>query len=288
MTAGQGWSAWPAPAKINLFLRILGRRADGYHRLQTVFQLLDWGDTVSLRVRDDGIIARVGGSDYGVAASEDLVVRAGNLLKRHTKSSKGVDISVEKRIPTGGGFGGGSSDAATVLVALNALWATGLDEDALAALGLQLGADVPVFVRGRSAYAEGIGERLAPLDLPELDYVIVDTGASVPTATLFQAPELTRDSPPVTIRGFVCGVPTRNAFEPIVRKRFPAVARALDWLASRGSPRLSGSGGAVFMPVDGDGERIVASCPDGMRAWLVRGVNRSPLLDALSAVDSKS
>jgi len=278
--AANVWSAWPAPAKLNLFLHIVGRRADGYHLLQTVFQLLDWGDTINLRIRDDGAIRRADGF-AGVAEDNDLGLRAARLLRAHDgRAALGVDLAIDKRIPIGGGLGGGSSDAATVLVALNTLWNCGFDEDRLADLGQQLGADVPVFVRGHSAFAEGVGERLTAIDLAERNYVIVDPGVSVPTAELFRAAELTRDTPPVTIPGFVCGASTQNAFEPVVRARYPAVARALDWLATLGEPRLSGSGGAVFMPIDGDGANVLAACPVGMRAWIARGVNRSSLLDA--------
>jgi len=277
-----GWSRWPAPAKLNLFLHIVGRREDGYHLLETVFQLLDRGDVVSLRTRDDGLIQR-GFGPAGVPAEADLGVRAARLLRAATGTSAGADISIEKRIPVGGGLGGGSSDAATVLVALNALWGCGLDEDALAALGLRLGADVPVFVRGRSAFGAGIGDRLTAIDLPPRSYVVVDPGVNVPTAELFGAAELTRDTPPMTIHGFVCGAPTRNAFEPLVRARYPAVARALDWLSGFGDARLSGSGGSVFVALDAHrANEVVASCPSGMCAWVARGVNRSPLLDALA------
>jgi 4-diphosphocytidyl-2-C-methyl-D-erythritol kinase len=203
-TADAGWSAWPAPAKLNLFLRIVGRRADGYHLLQTAFQLLAWGDTVGLRVRDDGAIHRVEGND-AVAAADDLAVRAAKLLQSESGCALGCEIAVGKRIPMGGGFGGGSSDAATVLVALNHLWGTGLDPERLAALGLVLGADVPVFVHGQNAWAEGVGEQLTPLNLSPRWYLIVDPGVHVPTAELFQASDLTRDAAAATIRGFVSG-----------------------------------------------------------------------------------
>ena len=283
MTAGPGWSAWPAPAKINLFLRILGRRADGYHRLQTVFQLLDWGDTVSLRIRDDGIVARVGGSDYGVAAADDLVVGAAKLLKVTSKSGKGVDISVEKRIPTGGGFGGGSSDAATVLVALNQLWGAGLDEDALAALGLQLGADVPVFVRGRNAWAEGVGEALTPIALPAAWYLLVDSGVSVPTRELFQTPELTRDAAPATIADFVSGAALGNAFEPVLRRLDARVDRVFDALSQHGKACLTGTGGGCFLRFDTQGaaESAQSRLPAGLRSWGVEAAAESPLHRAL-------
>ena len=278
-----GWSNWPAPAKLNLFLHIIGRRADGYHLLQTAFQLLDWGDTVRLRLRDDGEIRRVDPLP-GVAAEHDLAVRAARALREATGSPLGADIAIDKRIPLGGGLGGGSSDAATALVALNRLWQTGLDEDALAGLGLGLGADVPVFVRGRSSWAEGVGDELAALDLPSRWYVVVDPGASVPTADLFGSPELTRDAPHLTIPLFLSGATTANVFEPIVRERFPAVARALDWLATHGAARLSGSGGCVFVAVESReaGEAVSRECPDGMRAILARGVPVSPLHERLA------
>lgn len=279
---GAGWSDWPAPAKLNLFLHIVGRRADGYHLLQTVFQLLDWGDTLRLRPRQDGEIRRVDPM-AGVAPEADLAVRAARLLQSAAGVRLGADIAIDKRIPLGGGLGGGSSDAATALVALNALWRTGLGEDELAALGLRLGADVPVFVRGRSAWAEGVGERLAPVDLPPRWYAVLDPGAVVPTAALFAAPELTRAAPQLTIPHFLAGVRTGNVFEPVVRERFPAVARALDWLGRHGEARLSGSGGCVFVAVDAreTAMKIVESPPHGMRGFAARGVAVSPLLARL-------
>jgi len=277
-----GWSSWPAPAKLNLFLHVTGQRDDGYHLLQTVFQLLDWGDTIHLQVREDGMIRRTG-SVIGVAEDDDLVVRAARLLQETTSCSLGADIRTNKRIPMGGGLGGGSSDAATTLVALNSLWNCGLGVPALAELGSRLGADVPVFVQGRSAFAEGIGELLTPLDLPDQHYVVVDPGIGVPTAELFQAIELTRDSPPLTIAGFISGASTQNAFEPVVRARYPKVAQALDWLGQWGNSRLSGTGSAVFMAVDLDRAQVIADqCPDGMSVRVVRGINRSPLLDMLA------
>src|SRR5690606_18401954 len=242
MTAAAGagdCSEWPAPAKLNLFLHITGRRADGYHLLQTAFQLLDWGDTVRLRPRADGILRRLQPLP-GVAAADDLALRAAEALRAATGTRLGADIEIDKRVPLGGGLGGGSSDAATTLVALNEIWGTGLDEDALADIGLRLGADVPVFVRGHSAWAEGVGEVLTPLDLPGRWYVVVDPGVQVPTAGLFAAPELTRDCAPLTIPLFVSGARTANVFEPVVRARFPAVASALDWLNGYADARLSG------------------------------------------------
>ena len=245
--ADPGWSEWPAPAKLNLFLHITGRRPDGYHTLQTVFRLLDWGDTVRLRVREDGGIRRVGESVAGVAEADDLMVRAAKLLQSASKTRLGADIAVEKRIPAGGGFGGGSSDAATVLVALDRLWGTQLGVDRLAELGLTLGADVPVFVRGDNAWAEGVGEILTPIDLPPAWYVLADPGVHVPTAALFQAPELTRDSPPATMRDFVSEAVLDNAFEPVLRRRERAVEATFAALAQIGTPRLTGTGSGCFV-----------------------------------------
>lgn len=273
-----GWSRWPAPAKLNLFLHITGRRADGYHLLQTVFQLLDWGDELGLRVRADGVIA-CAEPVAGVADEANLALRAARLLQRASGTALGADVIVDKRIPLGGGLGGGSSDAATALVALNELWNCGFDAEHLVALGLELGADVPVFVHGRSAWAEGIGEVLTPLDLPERWYVVVDPGVAVSTAALFSDANLTRNAAQMTIPRFISGAVTENVFEPVARVRYSRVARALDWLGRYGAPRLSGSGGCVFVPVAtrAAGEMLIEQCPDDLRAWLVRGVVHSPL-----------
>ncbi len=281
LNAGGPW--FPAPAKLNLFLHITGRRADGYHELQSVFRLLDWGDRVRLQVREDGQVRRVGPSVPGVAEADDLAVRAAVLLKNHANVAQGVDIAVEKRIPAGGGFGGGSSDAATVLVALNALWETGLDEDALAGLGLQLGADVPVFVRGCNAWAEGVGEQLTPLALPPAWYVIADPGVHVPTAALFASPDLTRDAPVAKIADFASGSLLGNAFEPVLRRREPAVEAVLIALDRIGRARLTGSGSGCFVEfaTRAAAEQGLARLPKELRAWVAAGVERSPLLDVL-------
>jgi 4-diphosphocytidyl-2-C-methyl-D-erythritol kinase len=283
-TEGDGWTHWPAPAKLNLFLHVVGRRADGYHELQTVFRLLDFADHIALRVRDDGRIERVAGLP-GLAPENDLAVRAARVLQAASGTRFGADIAVDKRIPAGGGLGGGSSDAATVLRALDQLWGTGLGPDRLAALGLGLGADVPVFVHGRSAWAEGVGEALAPIDLPAQAYVVVDAGETVPTGPVFQAPELTRDTPRTTIRGFLDGTPTRNDLEPVVRRRHPAVDAALNWLGRHAPARLTGSGGCVFAPVSdrAAGRAIAAACPPPWRAFVAQACDRSPLLDRLAA-----
>ncbi|MBB1059636.1 4-(cytidine 5'-diphospho)-2-C-methyl-D-erythritol kinase [Marilutibacter spongiae] len=278
-----GWLAWPAPAKLNLFLHITGRREDGYHLLQTVFRLLDWGDTIRLRPREDGRIVRHGGSVPGVAEADDLTVRAASMLQKEANVDKGADICIEKRIPAGGGFGGGSTDAATVLVALDAMWQTNLGLDRLAAMGLALGADVPVFVRGRNAWAEGVGERLTPIALPAAAYVVLDPGVHAPTAALYRAPELTRDAAPATISDFVSGVPLGNVFEPVLRARERAVDAAFSVLSGLGRPRLTGSGSGCFVefPSMELAGRALATLPPGLAAWTAAGAARSPLLDAL-------
>ncbi|TWT21923.1 4-(cytidine 5'-diphospho)-2-C-methyl-D-erythritol kinase [Luteimonas wenzhouensis] len=278
-----GWTRWPAPAKLNLFLRIPRRRADGYHELQTVFRLLAWGDTVRIRLRRDRRIRRVGASVAGVDADDDLLVKAARLLQSEANVALGADISVEKRIPAGAGLGGGSSDAATVLRALDRLWGLDLGEDRLAAFGLALGADVPVFVRGRNAWAEGVGERLVPLELPPAWYVLVDPGVHARTAELFQAPELTRNAAPATIADFVSGAWLGNAFEPVLRRREPAVEAAFDALARIGRPRLTGSGSGCFVEFADGGSAAAAlrRLAPGLRAWVAPGASRSPLLDAL-------
>ena len=289
--AGDGWSVWPAPAKLNLFLRITGRRRDGYHALQTLFRLLDWGDSIRLRPRSDGRIVRHGSSAAGVSEADDLTVRAAKLLQSSVNVPFGADIIVEKRIPSGAGLGGGSSDAATVLVGLDALWDLGMGTDRLAALGLRLGADVPVFVRGDNAWAEGVGEDLRPVQLPSAWYVIVDPQVHAATASLFQAADLTRDAPAVKMADFVSGVdgcdPLQlgNAFEPVVRRREPRVEAAFAALARVGIPRLTGSGSACFVEF---GDRVGAQAaldmlPAQMHAWLAQGVSRSPLHRALEA-----
>ena len=279
-----GWSEWPAPAKLNLFLRITGRRHDGYHELQTVFRLLDWGDRIRLRPRDDGRIVRRGDRLPGVEDAADLAVRAAMVLQNAANCTQGADIEVEKRIPAGGGFGGGSSDAATVLCALDRIWGLGLGEEGLAALGLQLGADVPVFVRGRSAWAEGVGERLQPLALPPAWYVLVDPGVHVPTAALFQSPDLTRDSPPAKMSDFAAGTVLDNAFEPVLRRREPAVEAVFAELARIGLPRLTGTGSGCFVEFaqQGAAQEALARLPRRLRAWVAAGVSDSPLRGALA------
>lgn len=277
------WSAWPAPAKLNLFLRIVGRRADGYHLLQTVFQLLDWGDTVRLRVRADGRTCRVSALP-GVAEDDDLAVRAARALQAASGTGLGVDIDVEKRVPQGGGFGGGSSDAATVLRALDLLWGTGLGPDRLAQIGLSLGADVPVFVHGQSAWAEGVGEQLASYPLPGRWFLLVDSGVRVATGELFQATDLTRDAAPLTISQVASPDELGNAFEPLLRIRAPRISRALDALSRFGRARVTGTGGGCFVAFDSEDAALQAASalsPE-FPVQVARGVRRSPLLDALA------
>lgn len=275
---------WPAPAKLNLFLHVTGRRADGYHDLQTVFQLIDRCDQIGLTPRSDGHITRPAGLT-GVEPEQDLAVRAARTLQRHTGVSAGVDIQVIKHIPAGGGLGGGSSDAATVLMVLNTLWGCGLDLETLSGLGLTLGADVPVFVRGSSAWGEGRGERLSPLELPPRWFLVLHPGVGVSTAEIFQAPELTRNSAVITIRAFSEGQ-TANVFEPVVSARRPEVAEALAWLRGQrdvhGAPlaaRMTGTGACIFASFERveEAERIAARVPDRWSCFVARGLNRSPL-----------
>jgi 4-diphosphocytidyl-2-C-methyl-D-erythritol kinase len=278
---------WPAPAKLNLFLHIVGRRPDGYHDLQTCFQFVDLCDDISLRVRKDGQIRRASAL-ADVTEDADLCVRAARALQAATGTHLGVDIEVQKRIPIGGGLGGGSSDAATCLVALNALWELKLGVDELAALGLRLGADVPVFVRGRAAWAEGVGEKIVPLRSPlappESNYLILQPNVFVSTAAVFQDPELTRNSAPITIHGFL-QAGGRNDCESVVRRRYPEVAAALNWLSGFGEARLTGTGACIFLACDSatQAQAIAAQRPPATAAFVVRGLNDSPLLGRLAA-----
>ena len=278
---------WPAPAKLNLFLHILGRRADGYHELQTCFQFVDLCDEITFEVRQDGKIRR--SSEFaGVSEEADLCVRAARALQQASGTPLGADISLLKRIPIGAGLGGGSSDAATCLVALNHLWGLNLSTDELAALGLKLGADVPVFVRGRVAWAEGVGERITllypPLAPAENNYLILKPNVFVSTAAVFQDPELTRNSPPITIHGFLATGGTNDCLG-VVRRRFSEVAQAFDWLSSFGAARLTGTGACVFLACASEarGREILREVPAVWTGFLARGLNDSPLLERLAA-----
>ena len=276
-------AAWPAPAKLNLCLHIVGRRADGYHLLQTAMQFIDLRDELRFFRRPQGVIERIDGP-ADIPAETDLVVRAARLLAAHGAVDSGVAIAVSKRIPIQGGLGGGSSDAATVLVALNRLWRAGLSIDELASLGLRLGADVPLFVRGQAAWAEGGGEQLTPVELPENLYLVIKPGVAVSTAEVFQAAELTRNSPITTIRAFLAGG-GRNDCTSCVRGRFPEIAEALDWLEEFGQARLTGTGSCVFaaMPHAAAAEAALARLPARWRGYVVKGLNRSALQLRLAA-----
>ncbi len=272
---------WPAPAKLNLFLHITGRRADGYHELQSLFQFLDYGDELRFTVRADGVI-RALHSLPGVASEHDLTLRAARLLRECAGSPLGADIELTKRLPIGGGLGGGSSDAATTLVALNQLWKLGLSVDELGELGLRLGADVPVFVHGRAAWAEGVGERLTPVDLPEPWYLVIAPPCRVSTGEIFAAPDLTRDAKPITIRDFLAGKGGNDCEAPVSR-RYPEVAEALRWLGRHAPARMTGTGGGVFaaFPDEPSARRIAQQFtgqrPDGGQALVAQGLNLSPL-----------
>ncbi|MCG6871619.1 MAG: 4-(cytidine 5'-diphospho)-2-C-methyl-D-erythritol kinase [Gammaproteobacteria bacterium] len=269
---------WPAPAKLNRFLRITGRRADGYHELQTLFHLLDHGDSLQVELRTDGGLSREGAIPGIAAGEEDLCLAAARLLQQSTGSPLGARLLLEKQLPVGGGLGGGSSDAATTLVALNALWATGLSVAQLAQLGLQLGADVPLFVHGYSAWGEGVGERLQPQRLEPAWFVVLCPPVQVSTAAVFSDPELTRDSPPITIRE-PRQVPVGNDLEAVVRRRYPAVATTLDWLRGHGPAALTGTGACVFLPVQDPDQAaaILEARPAGTGGFVARGVDESPL-----------
>lgn len=282
---------WPAPAKLNLFLLVVGRRDNGYHELQTVFQFLDYADSLSFRVtREPDIVQST--PLAGVEPGRDLCVRAARLLQLACGVSRGVVITIVKRIPIGTGLGGGSSDAATTLLALNRLWEVGLETAELAELGLGLGADVPVFVRGHAAWAEGVGEILAPIELDEPWYVVLVPPVSVSTAEIFaefadsgktaqkrDGAQLTHYSPAITIRDFHAGRSTHHDLEAVVRRRHPEVDAALRWLAGFGATRMTGSGGAVFIQVENaeHGREILRQAPAACTGFVARGMNRHPL-----------
>lgn len=282
----------PAPAKLNLFLHIIGRRADGYHNLQTVFQILDYGDELNFTLRDDGQIKLLTAFP-GVPHDTNLIVRAACLLQQTCRTTLGADIECIKRLPMGGGLGGGSSNAASTLVALNVLWGAKLSTDQLARLGLTLGADVPVFIHGHSAWGEGIGERLTPVTLPEKWYVVLVPPCPVSTAEIFSSPELTRNTSPITIAAFLGGG-GQNDCQRVVSKRYPAVQQALDWLGNFAPSRLTGTGSAVFaaVPTEKEARAILAALsgnqpllPEGLQAnsFVAKGLSQSPLLSVIAS-----
>ncbi|MDL0439496.1 4-(cytidine 5'-diphospho)-2-C-methyl-D-erythritol kinase [Stutzerimonas frequens] len=267
----------PAPAKLNLMLHITGRRADGYHELQTLFQFLDYGDELSFRLREDGqihLLTELPGVDH----DNNLIVRAARLLQRESGCTLGADIQLTKRLPMGGGIGGGSSDAATTLVGLDHLWNTELGEDRLAELGLRLGADVPVFVRGRAAFAEGVGERLQPVDLAEPWFLVIAPQVSVSTAEIFADPELTRNTPAITVRSLLAGG-GHNDCQPVVEKRYPEVRNALSLLNKFVQARMTGTGACVFgsFPNEGEADKVRRQLPATLPSFVARGRNVSML-----------
>jgi 4-diphosphocytidyl-2-C-methyl-D-erythritol kinase len=285
----------PAPAKLNLFLHVTGRRADGYHLLQSVFQLIDYGDSLDFELRDDDLIVRT--SDLpGVPAESDLVVRALRRLQaayreKHGKLPPGVDVGIVKRLPMGGGLGGGSSDAATALMAVNHLWQAGFTTDELMALGLPLGADIPFFVFGRNAFVEGVGERMQPVATPDCCYLVIAPGIEVPTASIFCADDLTRDSKPVRITDFSRHLKTesglkgfgKNDLQAVATRLFPPVAEAVEWLGAYGDARMTGSGACVFCAFadEAAARAVLAQVPPTWRAFIAGSLQAHPLLAQL-------
>lgn len=278
LTAWTWDSTWPAPAKLNLFLHVVGRRDDGYHLLQTVFRFVDLADTLRFSPRDDGRI-ELATHTPGVPPEQDLTVRAAQLLREATAYSGGATISLNKRLPMGGGLGGGSSDAATVLLALNHLWQTGLTRSELETLGLRLGADVPVFIHGHNTFAEGVGECFTDLALPPQAYVIVHPAVHVPTAAIFGAPELCRSTPAVRPAEWTLGQ-GHNDLQAVACRRFPEVAQALTWLSAHApAAMMTGSGACVFAPFANlaTAQAVLAKLPDDWRGWAVDGLAQHPL-----------
>lgn len=273
-----------APAKINLFLHVVGRRQDGYHLLQSVFSLIDLSDQVLLRIRDDGQILRLNPLD-GIPPESDLVIRAARLLQKKTGVSLGAEIDLIKKIPMGAGLGGGSSDAASTLIGLNFLWKTGLDRSTLAKIGLELGADLPFFVHGQNAFVEGIGENITPVKLPEANYLLVFPGVGIPTQTIFQDPSLTRNHSSITIMDFVAHLSENgfgnNDLQDVVVQKHPEVKKALDWLLEQvpgSNPRMSGSGSTVFvrLPENLNAQNLLLKLPKSWAGFIVRGLQEHP------------
>jgi len=274
---------YPAPAKLNLFLHVVGRRSDGYHLLQSVFTLIDLHDGLRFRVRDDAEIRRVN-EVAGIPADEDLAVLAARLLQEASGVPQGADIEIDKRIPVGGGLGGGSSDAATTLLALNRLWKTGFDREALAEIGAGLGADVPFFIFGRPAWAEGIGDRLRDIDVPPAWYAILTPPTQVPTHAVYTAPELTRNTEPLKMEDFSAQPRDprfHNDLEAVVTARYPAVREHLEWLRRHGDARMTGSGSCVFAAFDSRDEarRVIGALPGTMNGFIAQGLTHHPLLE---------
>jgi 4-diphosphocytidyl-2-C-methyl-D-erythritol kinase len=281
----------PAPAKLNLFLHVNGRRPDGYHLLQTVFQLVDYGDTLHFDLRDDGLVRRTT-EVAGVPEEHDLIVRAlrplaAEYARRHGRPAPGLDVAIDKRLPMGGGLGGGSSDAATALIAANHLWQAGLDRKELMALGLPLGADIPFFIFGQNAFAEGVGEQMVAVATPECWYLVIEPGVAVPTAAIFSAQDLTRDTKPVRITDFSRHLMVendhkgfgKNDLQAVATQLFPPVAEAVEWLGNYGDARMTGSGACVFcaFPNESAADAVLAEVPAKWRAWKARSLQRHPM-----------
>jgi 4-diphosphocytidyl-2-C-methyl-D-erythritol kinase len=285
----------PAPAKLNLFLHVTGRRADGYHLLQSVFQLIDHGDTLHFDLRDDHDIVRTT-EIPGVPAAQDLIVRAlsalqGAYRRRHGRLPPGIDVAIDKRLPMGGGLGGGSSDAATALMAANHLWQAGLSTPELIALGLPLGADIPFFLFGETAFAEGVGEALQAVDGPDCWYVVIEPGVAVPTAAIFTATDLTRNTNPITIADFsrrhdeqhgLIGF-GKNDLQDVAAKLFPPVAQAIEWLSGYGAARMTGSGACVFGAFSSEQEAkaVLEKVPPQWKAWKAKSITKHPMKSLL-------
>ncbi len=270
-------SAYPAPAKLNLFLHVVGRRADGYHLLQTLFRFVEHGDTLRFSRRDDGEIG-LKRPLPGLPPETDLTVRAARLLQEASGCRQGVEITLDKRLPMGGGLGGGSSDAATVLLALNHLWQLGLPRQHLQEIGLALGADVPVFVFGLNAFAEGVGEELCAIDLPASWYVVLEPPVQVPTAEIFRSDSLKRDTPPIPSTAWTPGFGT-NDLEAVAMGLYPSIADHLRWLSNFAEARMSGSGACVFAEFERkeDALSVISQIPAGMRGWMTTGLQEHPL-----------
>ncbi|MEN9455210.1 MAG: 4-(cytidine 5'-diphospho)-2-C-methyl-D-erythritol kinase [Neisseriaceae bacterium] len=272
----------PAPAKLNLFLHVTGRRADGYHLLQTVFRFIDFADTLHFGLRTDAEIRHLNPLP-GVPADSDLTVRAARLLQAETGCSFGVDIRIDKHLPMGGGLGGGSSDAATTLIALNRMWQLGLSRERLQQLGLSLGADVPVFVFGRNAFAEGVGEALTHVNVPSPWYVVLMPQVEVPTAKIFAAEALTRNTLPIRMAAFP-DVLTRNDLQPVVCEMFPQVQQSINWLSQFAEAKMTGSGACVFAEFDSQqsAQSVLESAPAEFKGVVARGLDQHPMLAWLS------
>ena len=272
---------WPAPAKLNLFLHIIGRRADGYHLLQTIFQFIELADSIHFEINSSGKL-KLETSYSDITPEDDLVLRAAKILQEKTGCKSGANITVEKNLPIGGGLGGGSSDAATTLVALNKLWKCELNEDQLARIGVELGADIPIFIYGHAAWAEGVGEQLTAVEPVESCYLVVRPDCQVSTQEIFNSEDLTRNTPAITIRDSLTGS-MRNDCEPVVRRLHPQVAEAQDWLSQYAETRMTGTGACIFAVFENrkQAETVLDELPPPWQGFVTRGQNRSPLIERL-------